>query len=292
MLVLTIILTAVSGGVIILEKINPYHGFLSLFNGKFSLISIIVLIIIIGISLIIYRPWCKYLCPYGALLGLFNKIKVFRVVRRKSTCIGCKKCSRSCPMNIEVSEKEEVRDLHCISCFECVEEKVCPKQHTIYLSSKDEIDDENENNNKSTSVSTSTSHNTVKSLDDMEEKEKHHDHKKKGNKHGEGGHKGTASLESTESIDMASGSYEDGTYEGTANGYSNNLKVQVQVSGGKISDIEILSHNETPGFCEKAFEQVPASIIQKQSTDVDTVSGATYTSKGIINAVNNALNNN
>lgn len=106
-----------------------------------------------------------------------------------------------------------------------------------------------------------------------------------------GGHKGAASLESTESIDMASGSYSDGTYEGTANGYSNNLKVQVEVSGGKISDIEILSHNETPGFCEKAFKQVPASIIQKQSTDVDTVSGATYTSKGIINAVNNALNN-
>ncbi|MDO5517672.1 MAG: FMN-binding protein [Clostridium sp.] len=103
-------------------------------------------------------------------------------------------------------------------------------------------------------------------------------------------HKGAASLDSTERIDVASGSYADGTYEGTADGYSNNLKVQVEVSGGKITDIEVLSHNETPGFCEKAFEQVPASIIAKQSTDVDTVSGATYSSVGIINAVNNALN--
>ena len=122
-LILTIAL-AVSGGVIILEKINPYHVFLSLFNGKFSFISIVVLILIIGFSLIVYRPWCKYLCPYGAYLGLFNKIKVFRIVRKESTCVGCRKCSRSCPMNIEVSEKDEVRDLHCISCFECVEEKV------------------------------------------------------------------------------------------------------------------------------------------------------------------------
>lgn len=109
------------------------------------------------------------------------------------------------------------------------------------------------------------------------------------NKRG-GHHIGEVSLENTESIDMASESYEDGTYEGTANGYGGNLKVQVKVSSGKIENIEVVSHNETPGFSEKAFESVPAEIVKKQSTDVDTVSGATYSSKGIINAVNNALN--
>lgn len=113
----------------------------------------------------------------------------------------------------------------------------------------------------------------------------------RGGKSGKGDHhKGAASLDGTESVDVASGSYADGTYKGTADGYSNNLKVQVEISGGKIADIQVVSHNETPGFCEKAFEQVPASIIAKQSTDVDTVSGATYSSVGIINAVNNALN--
>jgi uncharacterized protein with FMN-binding domain len=102
-------------------------------------------------------------------------------------------------------------------------------------------------------------------------------------------HEGEDSLQTDESVDVASGKYSDGTYEGEASAYGPNLKVQVSVSGGKISDIEIISHNETPGFYERAFETVPSEIIQKQSTDVDTVSGATYSSKGIINAVNNAL---
>jgi len=100
---------------------------------------------------------------------------------------------------------------------------------------------------------------------------------------------GVGSLQTNESVDVSSGKYSDGTYEGEASGYGPNLKVQVTVSSGKISDIEIVSHNETPGFYERAFETVPSDIIQKQSTDVDTVSGATYSSVGIINAVTDAL---
>lgn len=107
---------------------------------------------------------------------------------------------------------------------------------------------------------------------------------RRGNKH-----KGEASLQTDESVDVSSGNYSDGTYEGEASAYAPNLKVKVSVSSGKISDIEIVSHNETPGFYERAFETVPSEIIQNQNTDVDTVSGATYTSVGIINAVNNAL---
>lgn len=59
--------------------------------------------------------------------------------------------------------------------------------------------------------------------------------------------------------------------------------------GGKITNIEIVSHNESPGFYEGSFETVPEEIISSQSTDVDTVSGATFSSKGIINAVEDAL---
>lgn len=101
-------------------------------------------------------------------------------------------------------------------------------------------------------------------------------------------HEGQGSLETEESVNI-SGQYSDGTYEGQASAYGPNLKVQVVISSSKISDIKIVSHNETPGFYEKAFEEVPSQIIKKQSTDVDTVSGATYSSVGIINAVNNAL---
>lgn len=115
----------------------------------------------------------------------------------------------------------------------------------------------------------------------------------KGEFGGKGGHhhKGEASLDSTEGVDVANGQYTDGTYEGTASGYSSGLKVQVTISNGKISDVQVVSHNETPGFCERAIETVPAEIVSAQSTNVDTVSGATYTSVGIINAVNSALSN-
>lgn len=110
-----------------------------------------------------------------------------------------------------------------------------------------------------------------------------------GNRKGRGYHKGEASLDSIESVDISNENYVDGVYTGCADGYAKNLNVQVEISGGKISDVQVTSHNETPGFYEKAFESVPAAIIEKQSTDVDTASGATYSSVGIINAVNDAL---
>lgn len=112
---------------------------------------------------------------------------------------------------------------------------------------------------------------------------------------GQGGngdhHKGEASLDSTEGVDVTNGEYTDGTYEGSASGFSSGLKVQVTIESGQISDVQVVSHNETPGFCERAIETVPTEIVSKQSTNVDTVSGATYTSVGIINAVNDALSN-
>lgn len=104
-----------------------------------------------------------------------------------------------------------------------------------------------------------------------------------------GHHQGQGSLEATDGVDVSSGQYSDGTYQGSASGYAQGLTVQVKIASGKISNIQITNHNETPGFYETAFEKVPSEIIQKQSTDVDTVSGATYSSVGIINAVNNAL---
>lgn len=138
-LVLTLILTATSS-IILLEALNPYHAFLSIFNRKFSalgFIGFLILAIVIITSLFIQRPWCKYLCPYGAFLGLFNKIKVFRVVRNRETCVACKRCSKECPMSIDVHKPQEVRELSCISCMECVGEKVCPKNSTIAFTSRD-----------------------------------------------------------------------------------------------------------------------------------------------------------
>ena len=82
----------------------------------------------------------------------------------------------------------------------------------------------------------------------------------------------------------------DGTYTGTGKGMHSNIAVTVTVEDGAITSVTADSQDETPGVSDPAFEQIPAAIVAAGNTDVDTVAGATLTSNGIIEAVNNALN--
>ena len=82
--------------------------------------------------------------------------------------------------------------------------------------------------------------------------------------------------------------YKDGTYEGSATGYSGQMTVSVTVSGGKINEINIVDTGDDEEYMIDAKDVIP-QIIEKQSTEVDAVSGATHSSKGIINAVAKAL---
>lgn len=83
-------------------------------------------------------------------------------------------------------------------------------------------------------------------------------------------------------------SYRDGTYYGTGTGFGGPLTVKVDISGGKITSIQITQHSDGSSYVQKASGLI-SSIIAAQSTNVDTVSGATYSSVGIIEAVRNAL---
>ena len=98
-------------------------------------------------------------------------------------------------------------------------------------------------------------------------------------------------VENTEAAVVLDGAFDlaDGTYEGSANGFSGKIKVSVVIKNQTIRSINILSNSDDEAFFNRAKEGVTASIIAKQSTDVDTVSGATYSSRGIINAVKDAL---
>lgn len=83
--------------------------------------------------------------------------------------------------------------------------------------------------------------------------------------------------------------WKDGTYNGKAEGVHGDVEISVEIKKGKIDKINVVSQSETSGVSEVAFEQVPAEIIKKQSTEVETVAGATVSSKAIIDAVNDAL---
>ncbi|MGL5352677.1 MAG: FMN-binding protein [Clostridium sp.] len=84
--------------------------------------------------------------------------------------------------------------------------------------------------------------------------------------------------------------YKDGVYEGVGYGYRPNLKVEVTIKGGSIDSVSIKSHNEVgQRFYLPAFDSLPKEIVEKQTTEVDMISGATYSSRGIIQAVDDAL---
>lgn len=103
---------------------------------------------------------------------------------------------------------------------------------------------------------------------------------------GDGG--GTGSTESADVSDITEGTFEDGTYTGSGQGFSGTTTVRVTVKDHKITNIEILSHADSDTYFNKAKTLI-SKIISGNTTNVDTVSGATYSSRGIINAVRNAL---
>lgn len=86
-----------------------------------------------------------------------------------------------------------------------------------------------------------------------------------------------------------SGTYKDGTFIGTGKGFRGTVKVAVTIKNNKIKKIKILSKKDDNAYFNRAKSGVISRIIKKQSTNVDTVSGATYSSNGIISAVRNAL---
>ncbi len=127
---------------LVFVNVDPYHALFHLWSGEFAIGGLIVLILVVIASMFIERPWCKYLCPYGALLGIFNLFRIFKIRRNKSTCVSCGLCDSVCPMNIKVSKTKVVRNHQCISCMKCTSENACPIENTVEFSSRGGASDE------------------------------------------------------------------------------------------------------------------------------------------------------
>jgi len=92
-----------------------------------------VLALLVLLSLAIPYFWCRYLCPYGALLGSLSWLSFFKIYRNKSTCIDCELCTKVCPSNIKVHSSKRVFSDECHSCLKCVD--ICPVKNTLYIAS-------------------------------------------------------------------------------------------------------------------------------------------------------------
>ena len=96
-----------------------------------STTSLVVIGVIMVLCIIFKHYWCTYLCPYGALLGIFSIFSPVLIKREEGKCKHCKKCQDSCPSSIRVWEKETVRVPECIGCLECLDS--CPEKDCLSL---------------------------------------------------------------------------------------------------------------------------------------------------------------
>ena len=103
-----------------------------LFFANISSFALWTLIILVALSIVVKNFWCRYLCPYGALLGFLSVMSPIKVTRKVSTCVDCELCTKVCPSSINVHTAVRVRHDECTSCYACIE--VCPVKNTLFMS--------------------------------------------------------------------------------------------------------------------------------------------------------------
>ncbi len=128
-----VVYVTAKSGVLLFVNVDPYYAMFNFWTGEVALPALVILALTMAGSLFLERPWCKYACPFGAFLGVFNLFRIFKIRRNDSTCIDCGACGRACPMNIRVDQKKAVLNHQCISCMICTSEGVCPVPETVEL---------------------------------------------------------------------------------------------------------------------------------------------------------------
>lgn len=119
----------VQGSVMVFETYDPFKV---LFHFKFETTSAyIILAATIIVSLLIDRFWCKYLCPLGAVMSILGKLNLISLRRNSDKCIDCGRCTRECPMNIEVDKAAKIHGGACTKCLQCI--NACPAPEALTL---------------------------------------------------------------------------------------------------------------------------------------------------------------
>ncbi|WP_084145897.1 FMN-binding protein [Anaerovorax odorimutans] len=304
---------------------DPRVAFSQLLLGNVSKVGALLTIICFALlSMFFDRPFCNYFCYEGAKYGLMSIFRVFTIKRNESNCIGCKKCDNVCPMNIAVSKCNNLRSAQCINCFECV--NVCPvddtlKFGTIKMNKKEKkiyialaiavvlfsssfmlyniFNDDSlaktqftkQSDEKVSEETESPSEISVSEQDD-EDGNNLTVNEETADNNWEQQPSETNIIPEDENISYGDAAgIADGVYTGEGKGFKGTTVVEVTVKDQKIAKIEIISNQDDEKWFERAKNIILDKIIEEQSTDVDLVSGATYSSIGIRDAVIDALNN-
>ena len=224
--------------------------------------GILLLVIFIG-SLFVQRFFCRYFCPMGAIYSLISQASFLKIDKPRDGCGKCHLCTSKCPMGMDLTKKDRIAGGECISCQKCV--SWCPKGNARFRSRYGVL--------IGVGVTCITIMVSQLFIAGNLAREKMADSVKK-----------TAE-------NNAEGNFQNGIYTGTGEGYRGKVTVTVKVADGKITELVLDDYADDKSYMERAKNRIFQEMISRQNTDVDTVSGATYSSNGLIEAVNKALGN-
>ena len=127
---------AMAPTMMLLFMITDYYKVVDVRMMKFftemSSLTLWVLVVLVALSFLYKNFWCRYLCPYGALLGLVSRLSPFKIRRNEEKCVHCHACTKHCPTLIDVEGKEVVKSEECFGCLTCVSR--CPAEGALDLS--------------------------------------------------------------------------------------------------------------------------------------------------------------
>ena len=224
--------------------------------------GVLLLLIFIG-SLFVQRFFCRYFCPMGAIYSLISQASFLKIDKPRDGCGKCHLCTSKCTMGMDLTKKDRIAGGECISCQKCV--SWCPKGNVHFRSRYGVL--------IGVGVTCATIMVSQLLIAGNLAKEKTADSVKK-----------TAEND-------AGGNFQNGIYTGTGEGYRGKVTVTVKVADGKITELVLDDYADDKSYMERAKNRIFQEMISRQNTDVDAVSGATYSSNGLIEAVNKALGN-
>lgn len=224
--------------------------------------GVLLLFIFIG-SLFVQRFFCRYFCPMGAIYSLISQTSFLKIDKPREECGKCHLCTSKCTMGMDLTKKDRIAGGECISCQKCV--SWCPKGNARFRSRYGVL--------IGVGVTCITIMVSQLFIEGNLAREKTADSVKK-----------TAEND-------AGGNFQNGIYTGTGEGYRGKVTVTVKVADGKITELVLDDYADDKSYMERAKNRIFQEMISRQNTDVDAVSGATYSSNGLIEAVNKALGN-